>query len=386
MPITSLWTDRPDDWLSAPAEAPPATAPPAAEPAPRPRRRALPATACAVAVSAVAVAAAGYHLGAGGDAPAERAARLPASGGQLAATQINTIYARAGEAVVSVQAAGGSGGSAASGTGFLIDPDGTIVTNAHVVDGASQVGVRFDDDASPVTARLVGTDASSDLAVLKVDASAANGVTPLVLAESDSVKVGDAAIAIGFPLGLDRTATAGIVSGLEREIEAPNGFRIDKVIQTDAPINPGNSGGPLLDAKGRVIGVNSQIATSGAGGGNVGIGFAIPSDTVREIVPKLKAGQSVERPWLGLSTTASATGGSGAQVGSVTAGGPAEKAGVRQGDSVTKVDGKAITDPDGVADAIASHAPGDRIEVELTRGGAEQTLEITLGTRPETAP
>jgi putative serine protease PepD len=381
MPIKSLWTDRPDDWLSAPAETPPATTPPAAEPPPRPRRRrrrALPATVAAVGVSAFAVA--GYAVGAGGDAPAESAARLPAATGKLAPTEINTIYARAGEAVVSVQAGGGSG------TGFLIDRDGTIVTNAHVVDNASQVRVRFDDDASPVTARVVGTDPSSDLAVLDVDASATDGVTPLALAESDTVEVGDAAIAIGFPLGLDKTATAGIVSGLEREIEAPNGFRIDEVIQTDAPINPGNSGGPLLDAKGRVIGVNSQIATSGAGGGNVGIGFAVPSDTVREIVPKLQAGQSVERPWLGLSTTTSATGGSGAQVGTVTAGGPADKAGVREGDIVTKVDGKAITDPDAVADAIAAREPGDRIEVELRRGGAEQTLEITLGTRPESAP
>ncbi|MEA2316324.1 MAG: hypothetical protein QOD44_513 [Solirubrobacteraceae bacterium] len=381
MPIKSLWTDRPDDWLSAPAESPPEPPPPAGEPAPRPRRRrrrALPATACAIAVTAVA--AGGYAIGAGSDAPPQSAARLPASGGQLAPTQINTIYARAGEAVVSVQAGGGSG------TGFLIDRDGTIVTNAHVVGSASQVRVRFDDNASPVTARIVGKDPSSDLAVLKVDASAASGVTPLALAESNSVKVGDAAIAIGFPLGLDRTATAGIVSGLEREIQAPNGFRIDKVIQTDAPINPGNSGGPLLDAKGRVIGVNSQIATAGAGGGNVGIGFAIPSDTVREIVPKLEAGQSVKRPWLGLATTAAASSGSGALVGSVTAGSPAEKAGVREGDTVTKVDGKAITDPAGVADAIATHAPGDRIDVELTRGGATQTVAITLGTRPESAP
>ena len=294
MPIKSLWTDRPDDWLSAPAETPSATPPPTEPlPPPRRRRRALPATAAAIAVTAIA--GAGYAIGAGSDAPAETAARLPASAGTLAPTQINTIYARAGEAVVSVQAGGGSG------TGFLIDRDGTIVTNAHVVGSADQVRVRFDDDASPVSARVVGTDPSSDLAVLKVDASAANGVTPLALAESDSVEVGDAAIAIGFPLGLDKTATAGIVSGLEREIEAPNGFRIDKVIQTDAPINPGNSGGPLLDAKGRVIGVNSQIASSGAGGGNIGIGFAVPSDTVREIVPKIQAGQSVERPWLGVS-------------------------------------------------------------------------------------
>jgi putative serine protease PepD len=379
MPIKSLWTDRPDDWLSAPAEAPstPRRPEPAPSPTPRRRRRALPATLCAVAVTAIA--GAGYAVGAGGDAPAGSTARLPASGGTLAPTAINKIYAKAGEAVVSVQAGGGSG------TGFLIDRDGTIVTNAHVVGSASQVRVRFDDDASPVSARVVGTDPSSDLAVLDVDAGAARGVTPLPLAESDTVEVGDAAIAIGFPLGLDRTATAGIVSGLEREIEAPNGFRIDKVIQTDAPINPGNSGGPLLDADGRVIGVNSQIATSGAGGGNVGIGFAVPSDTVREIVPKLQAGQSVERPWLGLSTTTPASG-SGAQVGSVTAGSPADEAGVREGDTVTKVDGKAITDPDGVAEAIASHAPGDRIEVELTRGGSTQTLEITLGTRPEKAP
>ena len=378
MPIKSLWTDRPDDWLSAPAEAPPEPSPEPAPPRPRRRRRrALPATALAILVTAGA--ATGYAVGAGGDAPAQGAARLPASGGTLAATQINKIYARAGEAVVSVQANGGSG------TGFLIDRDGTIVTNAHVVGSASQVKVRFDDDASPVDARVVGSDPSSDLAVLDVGAGAAKGVTPLALAESGTVEVGDAAIAIGFPLGLDRTATAGIVSGLEREIEAPNGFRIDKVIQTDAPINPGNSGGPLLDARGRVIGVNSQIATAGAGGGNVGIGFAIPSDTVRDVVPKLQAGQSVERPWLGLSTTP-ATSGAGARVGSVTAGSPAGKAGVREGDTVTKVDGKAIRDADGVADAIASRQPGDEIEVEVTRGGSTETLEVTLGTRPERAP
>jgi putative serine protease PepD len=378
MPIKSLWTDRPDDWRAAPAEALPGTTPePAAPPSRRRRRRALPATALAVLVTAGA--ATGYAVGAGGDAPTQGAARLPASGGTLAPTQINKIYARAGKAVVSVQTDRGSG------TGFLIDRDGTVVTNAHVVGSAKQVRVRFDDDARPVGARVVGTDPSSDLAVLDVDASAAAGVTPLPLAESDSVQVGDAAIAIGFPLGLARTATAGIVSGLEREIQSPNGFRIDKVIQTDAPINPGNSGGPLLDARGRVIGVNSQIATAGAGGGSVGIGFAIPSDTVREIVPKLEAGQTVKRAWLGLATTAS-TSGAGAQVGSVTAGSPAAQAGVRQGDTVTKVDGKAIAAPEDISDAIAAHAPGERIEVEVTRGDSPRTLEVTLGTRPEAAP
>jgi putative serine protease PepD len=378
MPIKSLWTDRPDDWRAAPAEAPAGTAPePAAPPSRRRRRRALPATVLAVLVTAGA--ATGYAVGAGGDAPTQTVARLPASGGTLAPTQINKLYARAGKAVVSVQTDRGSG------TGFLIDRDGTIVTNAHVVGSAKQVRVRFDDDARPVGARVVGTDPSSDLAVLDVDASAAAGVTPLPLAESDSVQVGDAAIAIGFPLGLARTATAGIVSGLEREIQSPNGFRIDKVIQTDAPINPGNSGGPLLDARGRVIGVNSQIATAGAGGGSVGIGFAIPSDTVREIVPKLEAGQTVKRAWLGLATTAS-TSGTGAQVGSVTAGSPAAQAGLRQGDTVTKVDGKAIAAPEDIPDAIAAHAPGERVAVEVTRSGSTRTLEVTLGTRPEAAP
>jgi putative serine protease PepD len=244
--------------------------------------------------------------------------------------------------------------------------------------------VRLGDDDTPVTARVAGADPSTDLAVLRVDPSATRSIRPLALADSDDVTVGDAAIAIGFPLGLDRTATQGIVSGVGRQIEAPNGFSIDEVIQTDAPINPGNSGGPLLDARGRVIGVNSQIATAGAGGGNVGIGFAVPSDTVREVVPRLKAGGSVERAWLGVST-APATSGTGAQVGAVTAGGPADDAGLRPGDVIRAVDGRAIGEPDDVADAVAAKRPGDRVAVVITRGSGEQTLALTLGTRPASA-
>ena len=148
---------------------------------------------------------------------------------------------------------------------------------------------------------MLGTDASSDIAVLRVDPSKTGGVKPLALANSDSVQVGDLAVAIGYPLGLDRTATAGIVSGLGRDIKAPNGFSIDKVIQTDAPINPGNSGGPLLDGAGRVIGINSQIATTGGGGGSVGIGFAVPSNTVRQVVPRLRTGSAIKRAYLGIS-------------------------------------------------------------------------------------
>ncbi len=345
-----------------------------------------PAAAIACALALGGVGTGGYLLGINDDARPATAAALPAASGRLAATSINDIYARAGEAVVSVQASGASSGGAASGTGFLTDSDGTIVTNAHVVGGADRVRVSFDDAAAPVDARLVGSDPSTDLAVLQVDASDARGVTPLALAESGSVRVGDAAIAIGFPLGLDKTATAGIVSGVGREIEAPNGFSIDDVIQTDAPINPGNSGGPLLDAQGRVIGVNSQIATAGAGGGNVGIGFAVPSDTVREIVPRLKAGESVERAWLGVATTETGTGTRGVRVASVTAGGPAQEAGLRAGDTLLAVDGKEIAGADDIADAVQGHEPGDSIEIELTRGGATMTVEAVLGTRPEATP
>ena len=207
----------------------------------------------------------------------------------------------------------------------------------------SQVQVRFEDDGELHDARVLGVDASTDLAALKVDASAANGVKPLALADSDDVQVGDTALAIGYPLGLDRTATAGIVSGLERDIQAPNGFSIDKVIQTDAPINPGNSGGPLLNANGQVIGVNSQIATAGGGNGSVGIGFAVPANTVKEVLPQLERGAAPEHAYLGVSTGEAPDG--GAQVGEVTTDGPAAKAGIQAGDVITEVDGDARADP-----------------------------------------
>jgi putative serine protease PepD len=380
----SLWTDRPDDWPDADGE------PAHAAPAPAPRRRRRVRAPAAVALSALALALAGAYVAGteiggtpGGGSAAVGAQRLPAAGGQLTPTAINTIYAKASKAVVSVQVRTGQG--SASGTGFVVDRDGTIVTNAHVVDGATSARVRFGDDDPAIAAEIVGTDPSTDLAVLHVDPSRTGALTVLALAESKDVRVGDAAIAIGYPLGLDRTATAGIVSGLGREIRAPNGFSIDEVIQTDAPINPGNSGGPLLDGQGRVIGVNSQIATAGAGSGNVGIGFAVPSDTVREVVPKLKSGQTIERPYLGVSTAA-ATSGSGAAVASVSAGGPAERAGIRQGDILAAVDGKAIRRPDDVVTALGARKPGDRIDVRVVRDGAERTLSVTLSSRPGSTP
>jgi putative serine protease PepD len=267
----------------------------------------------------------------------------------------------------------------------VIDTDGTVVTNSHVVTGAGQVQVRFDDNEANIDADVVGRDQSSDLAVLRVDSSHTKNIKPLRLADSDNVRVGDLAVAIGYPLGLGRTVTTGIISGVGRAIKAPNGFSIDKVIQTDAALNPGNSGGPLLDGAGRVIGVNSQIATTGGGGGNVGIGFAVPSNTVRQVVPRLRAGGSISRAYVGISSIAS-TVGQGALVASAVPGGPAARAGVLAGDLVRKVDGANVQAPEDLARAIEDRRPGDEIDLEVQRAGTERTLRVTLGTRPETAP
>jgi putative serine protease PepD len=349
-------------------------------------RRAAVAAACA-AVVASGVAAVSLVDG-DGDRQSAAPTPLPATGGRVADSRVNRIYAAVQKGVVQVRSGAGSG------TGFVIDGDGSIVTNAHVVEGTSQVSVRFDDSGRSVRADVRGTDQSSDLAVLRVDpGDVGTSLKPLPLGDSDKVQVGDLAVAIGYPLGLDRTATAGIVSGLGREIRAPNGFSIDKVIQTDAPINPGNSGGPLLDARGRVIGVNSQIATAGSRG-NVGIGFAVPSNTVRQVVPQLERGQRVRRPYLGVSTGPAATGAAGAVVREVRPGSPAARAGLRAssapdgagGDVIVSVDGKPVRRPDDVAAAIGDRAPGDRVEIEVSRDGVKRTVTVELADRPERTP
>ncbi len=323
------------------------------------------------------------------DVTAGSTAALPAAPGAVTpdarSRTVRQVYAAASPSVVFVKSGeSGSAGGSASGTGFVVDSDGTIVTNAHVVAGASNVSVRFEDNGAGVDAEVLGTDASSDIAVLRVDPSDTGGVKPLALADSNRVQVGDLAVAIGYPLGLDRTATVGIVSGLGRDIKAPNGFSIDKVIQTDAPINPGNSGGPLLDGAGRVIGINSQIATTGAGGGSVGIGFAVPSNTVRQVVPRLRAGTSIKRAYLGISTVPSTTG-QGAQVADVVAGAPAEQGGVQTGDTITRVSGQTVRQPEDISAGIENRNPGDKIEIELIRAGDQRTVQVTLGTRPESA-
>jgi putative serine protease PepD len=264
---------------------------------------------------------------------------------------------------------GPSSGGTATGSGFVVSSDGYVVTNAHVIDGADSVKVKI-GDGDTLTAKVVGVDQSTDIALLKV--AAPKALTPLQLAESDDVQVGDASYAIGNPYGLSRTLTTGVISALHRSIESPNGYAINGVLQTDAAINPGNSGGPLLDDQGRVIGVNSQIATSstssdGSSGGNVGIGFAVPSDTVARVVQQLRTTGTAKHAYLGVSTASSTAGAddgvAGATVAEVTSGGPAADAGLRAGDVITKIGDTAVTDSEVMGTAVDAHRPGEQVEV-----------------------
>ncbi|MCD6726957.1 MAG: trypsin-like peptidase domain-containing protein [Solirubrobacteraceae bacterium] len=294
----------------------------------------------------------------------------------------------------------------ATGSGFVIDKQGMILTNAHVVDGASKVTVQFQDQKT-VDAKILGKDRSTDLAVLQVDPSGLE-LAPLALGSARDVQVGDPVVAIGNPFGLDRTLTTGVVSAKARQIRGLNGFTIANVIQTDAAINPGNSGGPLIDAAGEVIGINSQIATGGNGNGNVGIGFAVPIDTARKLLPELKKG-TISTGYLGVSgvTVDSKLAGlnlptdKGVLVTAVEPGGPAAKAGIRGGkipaqidgqdvqlggDIITEVDGKPITSSESLAAAISAKRKGDEVKVTALRDGKRRTVSVTLAARPQGTP
>ena len=290
---------------------------------------------------------------------------------------VNEIYERAKDGVVlvstSTQTPFGQGGGG-TGSGFLIDDEGHVLTNQHVVDNAQSVTVRF-PDGDEIDARVVGADASSDVAVLELE-TVPSGVTPLELGASESLEIGDLVVAIGSPFGLEGTVTSGIVSALHRELTAPDGFTIDGAIQTDAAINPGNSGGPLLDGQGRVIGINSQIASSS--GGNEGIGYAVPIETAREVSEALIAGRAIERPFLGVQLGESDD---GAQVAAVTPGSPADRAGLQQGDVITEVEGEPAN-ADDVRRAVAEREPGDELELTVVRDGETETVTATLGKRP----
>jgi S1-C subfamily serine protease len=288
------------------------------------------------------------------------------------------------------------------GSGFVIDKAGHIVTNYHVIQGAKSVKVNFSSNEN-VTARVIGTDPSTDLAVLQVQ-SHSRALTPLTWGDSDVVKVGDSVVAIGNPFGYTRSVTAGIVSAVDRPLTAPNNSLIDHAIQTDAALNHGNSGGPLLDARGEVIGVNSQISTGNTGQqGNLGIGFAIPANTVRHVVAQLLATGHAEHAMLGIRAQELTPEiarlfhlpvAHGILVASVQHGSGADAAGLKPGTTQVTVAGESwpiggdvIVSADGVPtptlgrlrDVVAGHKPGDTIKIELYRGDSKRTIEVKLG-------
>ena len=353
-----------------------------------------PRTALATAMTSAAL------IGAGGvaavavalddDTPASAAPQVTATNAASAAdsdsSTVAEIYKRSSKAVVEITVSattdaspfGGSGGSQQSqGSGFVYDTEGHVITNQHVVDGAGSVSVKFADGKS-YDAKVVGSDPSTDIAVLDVDAPA-SALSPLELADSSALEVGDGVIAIGSPFGLEQTVTTGIISALHRQITAPNNFSIDDAIQTDAAINHGNSGGPLLDLDGNVVGVNSQIESES--GGNDGVGFAVPSSTVEKIAGALIADGSVEHAYLGVATE-DVSGTNGASLTEVRAGTPAARAGLKNGDVVTELDGESVSSADQLRRLVDSKRPGDSIEVTVSRDGETQTVKVTLGSRP----
>ena len=320
---------------------------------------------------------------------------------------IEDIYRRAAPGVVQVTVFApdpfsGQESAQGLGSGFVIDKAGHIVTNYHVIKGADEVAVNFSGD-DRVQAQVVGSDPSTDIAVLRVD-TPARALSSLALGNSESVRVGDPAVTIGNPFGLESTVTAGIVSALQRELRAEGGYTIDRVIQTDAPINRGNSGGPLLNARGEVIGVNTAIFSPS--GDNIGIGFAIPINTVRDVVAELIEKGRVDHAWLGvtmqavdeeLAETFRLPVDRGVLVREVVPGSPAAEAGIQGGDTpvvvngqsyllggdiITRADGKPVESPDELGQTVAAKEPGDELELELRRDDGTDRVTVELGRRP----
>ena len=328
---------------------------------------------------------------------------------------ISDIYASSKRGVVQVLATSvvsqnpffGAQQERVLGSGFVIDKSGHVVTNYHVVENASKVQVSFSGN-DEMAATVVGTDPSTDIAVLRIKRVQGRSLTPLQLGNSSDIKVGDAVVAIGNPFGLERTVTAGIVSALQRQITAPNGFAIDEVIQTDAAINHGNSGGPLLNADGQVIGVNSQIESSTEGGGNVGIGFAIPINTVKDVVSQLLEHGKAEHAYLGIEMTTVTSElaanvrlpvDQGVLIQTVRPRSPAAQAGLHGGttqvvvdgesylvggDVITKADDQTIESADQLRSVVSSKKPGDLLILEIHRQTETKDVTVKLGRQPNT--
>jgi S1-C subfamily serine protease len=384
-------------------------------------KRTVPIVLAAALVGALAGGLIGVLLNGGADdgsaqaAPTTARSQAPAVRNALSAEQ---IYRRDAPGVVVITdtqtqvvppsffTPGGTEQVGALGSGFVVDKHGDIVTNDHVVQGATRIRVGFSGGVS-YPATIVGDDVSSDLAVIRVEAPAA-ALHPLAFADASPIQVGDPVYAIGNPFGLDRTMTAGIVSATGRDIQSPNGLTIPNAIQTDAPINHGNSGGPLLDALGRVVGVNAQIQ-GGTVDANVGIGFAISSDTARSVARQLIAGGHAQHAWLGVEVetidpdVARIVRGlptQGVVVARVVKGSPAASAGLAAatrrvtvdgvtalvgGDAIVALDGKSVTSSTQLAGDVALHKPGDRLQLDVVRGGVRRTVEVTLRNLPDGA-
>jgi S1-C subfamily serine protease len=317
---------------------------------------------------------------------------------------VNEIYKADANGVAFIESKVAEG--VASGSGVVLDDEGHVLTNNHVVEGGEVITVSLESEGQMYPAEVVGTEPNSDLALLKVEAPAAK-LHPLKLGDSAKMEVGDPVVAIGNPFDLQRTVTSGIVSALQREIQAPDGMTIDNVIQTDAAINPGNSGGPLINGDGEVIGINSQIYTGGEGSeGNVGIGFAIPINTAKEEIAKLESGTADEHGYLGISganiTPELAQAFNlpveeGVLVQQVEEGGPAAAAGIQGattaaevegqefglgGDIITAIDGEKIGSTEDLVKTISDAHAGETVEVTVIRGEKTATVSVTLAERP----
>jgi putative serine protease PepD len=275
-----------------------------------------------------------------------------------------------------------------TGAGFVLGDNGDIVTAEHVVEGATAITVAFQDGTTR-SASVLGEDEASDVAVIRVNPA---GLTlhPLALGSSKQLAVGDPIAVLGDPLGFDRSLSTGVVSGLDRTIEAPDGFEIAHSIQTDAAMNPGNSGGPLLNTSGQVIGIADQIATgtseSSGSDTSTGVGFAVPIDLIKAELAPLERGQTVAHAYLGISTGETSNGSPGALVAGVQPGTPAARAGLKDGDVIVAYNGTAVNGEGDLIDALAAAKPGERVRLTVERGSSRITLTATLGTQPAQAP
>jgi putative serine protease PepD len=337
-----------------------------------------------------------YAAASGGSSPSSAATAVVSTQpiARTAATSLEQLYKSVTPGVVDITVdesasssggfpfpGGGGGTSQAEGTGIVYDSDGHIVTNAHVVDGATSITVHFKDGTS-AKATLVGADDSSDVAVIKVNVDSSE-LHPLTIGSSAGVLPGEGVVAIGSPFGLTESMSAGIVSAVNRTITAPNNYAIAGAIQTDAAINHGNSGGPLLDTNGNVIGINAQIQTdaNSTSSDNAGVGFAIAIDGVKKVADTIISGGKVQHAYLGISV-GDTSDASGAQIERVVAGSPAEKAGFQAGDKITAFDGNPVTSSDDLTAAVAAKAPNDKVSITIIRNGTSKTIDVTLGVRP----